>query len=111
MPTVWKKYSKIFSRFSFRCNPREKHSDLNSICVADIPTAMGGVTRDVRSGAMWSGREREALYSKSKLARWCSIAMQRAVRTPGVAGLGLVRFQGGATLSSVGIIWRSISVH
>ena len=58
---------------------------------------MGGVTRDVRSGAMWSGREREALYSKSKLARWCSIAMQRAVRTPGVAGLGLVRFQGGAT--------------
>ena len=27
MPTVWKKYSKIFSRFSFCCNPREKHSD------------------------------------------------------------------------------------
>ena len=24
---------------------------------------MGGVTRDVRSGALWSGREREALYS------------------------------------------------
>ena len=27
MPTVWKKYSKIFSRFSFCGNPREKHSD------------------------------------------------------------------------------------
>ena len=27
MPTVWKKYSKMFSRFSFHCNPREKHSD------------------------------------------------------------------------------------
>ena len=27
MATVWKKYSKIFSRFSFCCNPREKHSD------------------------------------------------------------------------------------
>ena len=75
MPTVWKKYSNFFSRFSFCCNPREKHSDnYNSICVADIPKTMGGVTRDVRSGAMWSGREREALYSKSLLARWCSIA-------------------------------------
>ena len=27
MPTVWKKYSKIFSRFSFHCNPCEKHSN------------------------------------------------------------------------------------
>ena len=27
MPTVWKKYSNIFSRFSFHCNPREKLSD------------------------------------------------------------------------------------
>ena len=27
MPTAWKIYSKIFCRFSFHCNLREKHSD------------------------------------------------------------------------------------
>ena len=36
---------------------------IKSICVADIPTAMGGVTCDVRSGAVWSSVERKALYS------------------------------------------------
>ena len=60
MPTVWKKYSKIFSRFSFHCNLREKLSD--SICVADIPQLWAELrvtSEAVRCGAV----EKERHYT------------------------------------------------
>ena len=60
MPTVWKKYSKIFSRFSFHCNPREKLSDPFALLTFPQLWAELRVTSEaVRCGAV----ERERHYT------------------------------------------------